>query len=348
MAEEHEGRGESPQIAIIGAGSIGGATAAVLSREGRDVELVCKRPELARRIEGEGIEITGRLGSFRARMPAVAGVRELSGPKDIVFLATKAQDMAEPARELLPFLRSGGLLVSLQNGVAIDFLAEIVGSERVVGCVVGWGAELREEGAIAVTSRGSYVIGRPDGSTDSALERVRQLLELIVPTRITSNIYGALYAKLMINACINSVGALTGLGIGAMLARREVPRLFQRILEEARAAATAAGIVIEPYSGQFNLYRLLSASGLFATVLRGLFSALVSLLGYGEIRSSTLQSLRRGRQTEIDWLNGHIVRVAEQNGIDAPVNRRIVEIVKEIEAGRRTMGVANLRELVTR
>lgn len=335
------------RIAVVGAGSIGGVTAAILSRAGCEVEVVCKRASLAEKIRSTGIELRGRLGTFHAVMPAVAGVRELSSRKDIVFLATKAQDMEGPARELIPYLEEDSVVVSLQNGLCVDPLAEIVGRERVIGCVVGWGGVLRGEGIVEVTSRGTFVVGSPDGSQSGRLREVRDLLSLVVPTRVTPNIYGALYSKLMINACINSIGAVTGLALAPMLAQKEVPPLFLRILGEARAVARAAGITIEPYSGQFNLYRILSASGPVSSLLRGVFGALVSLLGYGSVRSSTLQSLERGRPTEIDWLNGSIVALGDRHGVDAAVNRRIVEIVKEVEAGRREMGPANLRELAT-
>lgn len=333
-------------ITVVGAGSIGGVVAAVLHRRGIGVELVCRREEQAVTIRSEGLELTGRLGSFRARVPAVSTVDALQGRKEIVFLATKAQDMLAPARQLLPYLAPESVVVSLQNGVSVDPLAEVIGRERVVGCVVGWGSTMESDSRIRVTSRGSFVVGRLDGSHDGRLERIRELLSLIQPTRTTENIYGALFSKLMINACINSVGAATGLPLGKMLTFRDAPRLFQRILSEAAAVAAAAGITIQPYSGQFNLYRIFSAGGPAAIPLRGLIALLVRSLGYGGVRSSTLQSLDRGRATEIDWLNGYIVALGTQHGVETPINRRIVEVVKEIEQGKRAMSADNLAEIL--
>lgn len=331
-----------PSIAVVGAGSIGGVTAALLANAGNDVEIVCKHDWLAEKIQRTGIAIRGKLGNITVAMPAVAEVGKLSGTKDIVFLATKAQDMMEPARELLPYLHERSVVVSLQNGVCIDALAEVFGRERVIGCVVGWGATFQEDGSIEVTATGSYVIGRPDGLLDPTVELIRKLLSVILPTRVTANIYGALYSKLMINACINSIGAVTGLPIGGMLRARSVPPVFQAIVQEAGRVAEAASISIEPYSGQFRLYRLLTATGPLATAFRSLFVGIVNLLGYGEVRSSTLQSLERGRPTEIDWLNGYIVELGRKHGVATPANERIVALVKEIEAGKRRMGLSNL------
>lgn len=329
-------------ITVVGAGSIGGVVATVLRRRGFEVELVCRREEQAAAIRSRGLELTGRLGSFHVSVPAVSSIAETAGRKGVVFLATKAQDMLAPARELLPVLAPDSVVVSLQNGVSVDPLAEVVGRERVVGCVVGWGATMESDARIRVTSRGSFVVGRPDGTSDAQLEHVRELLSLILPVRITANIYGALYSKLMINACINSVGAVTGLSLGEMLAQREVPLLFRRIIAEATAVAEAASIAIEPYSGQASLYRLFSAGGLLAVPLRGLIALLVRSLGYGGVRSSTLQSLDRSRSTEIDWLNGYIVELGARHGVEAPINRETVRVVKEIERGERGMSPDNL------
>ncbi len=331
-----------PSIAVVGAGSIGGVTAALLAKAGNDVELVCKHEWLAEKVRQTGIAVRGKLGELTIAMPAVAEIGELSGKKDIVFLATKAQDMMEPVRELLPHLHERSVVVSLQNGVCIDALAEVFGRERVVGCVVGWGSTFHEDGSIEVTATGSYVIGRPDGSSDETLKLVQRLLAGILPTKISANIYGALYSKLMINACINSVGAVTGLPIGGMLRARSVPPVFQAIVREANQVAAAAKITIEPYSGQFRLYRLLTATGPFAAAFRGLFVGVVNLLGYGTVRSSTLQSIERGRPTEIDWLNGYIVELGAKHGVATPANERIVALVKEIEQGKRRMGLSNL------
>lgn len=333
-------------IAVVGGGSIGGVVAALLRSRGLDVELVCRREEQAEKIRTGGLAIRGPLGSYRVALPAVSTVEALSGTKDIVFLATKAQDMLEPARRLLPMLGPKSVVVSLQNGVSVDPLAEVVGRGRLVGCVVGWGSTMENDESIRVSSRGSFVIGRLDGSHDPGLELTRELLSQIVSTRITNNIYGALFSKLMFNACANSVGAATGLPLGAMLRLEGVPRLFRRILAEATAVAAAAGITIEPYSGQFNLMRLLTADGPFAAFLRGFLALLLGAFGYGNVRSSTLQSLDRGRTTEVDWLNGYIVGLGGRHGVDTPVNRRMVEVVKEIEQGRRPMSPGNLAEIL--
>lgn len=336
----------APRVVVVGAGSIGGAVAAVLRRNGVAVEIVTKRESLAGKIRDFGIEIRGRLGEFTVAVPAVASVAELSGRADMVLLAVKAQDMVKPAHQVLSLLDEQSVVVSLQNGITLDSLGEIVGRGRLVGCVVGWNAIMEGEGSVRVASKGSFVVGRPDGTSDPHLQRTQELLSHILPTRITANIYGALYSKLMINACTNSVGALTGLSMGPMLKQRGVPEIFRRILREASEVAQAAGIEIEPYSGQFNLFRILSAGGPLSSVLRGVLSLLASSLGYGRVRMSTLQSLERGRPTEIDWLNGYIVDLGHRHGVETAVNRRVVEMVKEIEQGKREIGTENLAELL--
>ena len=121
---------KSVKITVVGAGAIGGVTAGFLAREGYDVEIVCKYEDLADKIRHKGIHVFGVGGDFSVVMPAFAKVTELSGTRDIVLLATKATDMIEAARELLPYLKDSTAVVSMQNGICEEALAGVVGRER--------------------------------------------------------------------------------------------------------------------------------------------------------------------------------------------------------------------------
>jgi 2-dehydropantoate 2-reductase len=129
---------ENSKIAMVGAGAIGGVTAAFISKAGYDLEIVCKHKDLADKINVVGIDITGIKGDHRIKMKAVEAISDLSEPKDLVFLATKANDCVAAAKDLIPFLKPDSTIVSLQNGISEHALAEILGKERIIGCVVGW------------------------------------------------------------------------------------------------------------------------------------------------------------------------------------------------------------------
>jgi len=333
-----------PRIVVVGPGAIGGATAALLARERRDVTLVCKRPELAARVSGEGIRIRGARGEAEVRMPAVARIEDLRGTFEFALVAVKAPQLVDAARRLKLFLRADSLVVSMQNGICVDALAEEVGSGRAVGCVVGWGSTLVEPGEIDVTSSGEMVIGMPTGQDNVRLEMLRLIMDGAFPTRTSTDIIGELYSKLIVNSCITSLGALCGLSLGQMLARPDVRALFIAIMQEAMAVADALHLRVPAYAGRLDYSRFLSGSGFRADLRRWLFLRAFGF-SYRRLKSSSLQSLERGKKTEIDWFNGYIQRRGAEKGVPTPVNARVVALVKEIEAGRRCIDIVNIRDV---
>jgi len=335
-------------IAVIGAGAIGGVTAAALKIANRNVRLVCKHAEIAERASTSGLHITGLKGSRTVKLDAVPAIKDLDGPVDLVLLATKATACVAAATDLLPFLKSDSVVVSLQNGICEEDLAKVVGRDRIVGCVVGWGASMLGPGELEITSDGDFIVGNIDNQPDDNLPYVRDLLDNVVPTRISDNIMGELYAKLIINACINSLGVIAGVRLGKLLANRQARRIFIAIMREAMDVATALEITVERGGGgKLDYYRFLAGDGFVANLKRHLFIKAIGFK-YRRIKSSSLQSIERGRQTEIDHLNGYIVNNGGSRGVSVPINSAVVAMVKEIESGRRQMGYANLDDAVFR
>ena len=332
------------RILVIGAGAIGGVTAALLKRAGYDVCLVCKYPELAETITSSGMRVSGMPGVFEQRIPAVAAMDELEGTFRVVLIATKALDMMTAARDVLPYLTEDTLVVSMQNGMCEDALAGIIGPERTVGCVVGWGATLHQPGWVEMTSGGEFIIGSLPGYGLRGLEGLQQALSHIVPARITGNIYGHLYSKLIINSCITSLGAVSGMILGPMLARRKVRLLFIEIMREAMAVADRMGIEVEAFANKLDYKKLLKGDGWVASIRRHLFIRLLGLK-YRRLKSSSLQSLERGKKTESDFFNGYIVQKARQHGVPVPLNEKVTEMVKAIERGAVQIQPGNLDQL---
>lgn len=334
---------KTSRIAVVGAGAIGGITAGFIARAGYDIELVCKYRDLADKIAHHGVHVFGVKGDFRAPMPAVEKIRELSGTKDIILLATKATDMLEAARELLPFLTETSVVVSLQNGICEDALATIVGRERTVGCVVGWGATMLAPGELEMTSTGEFVVGNIDNKSDSRLPFIQEMLSTVVPVEISNNIIGYLYSKLIINSCITSLGAVCGLALGEMLSVKKIRNIFIAIMHEAIAVANAMGIKVEVYARKLDYYKFLNREDFFNNLKRHLTIYLIGFK-YRKIKSSSLQSLERGKPTEIDYLNGFIAESGKRHGIPTPINDRIIQIIKEIETGKRKISMDNFND----
>jgi 2-dehydropantoate 2-reductase len=331
---------------VVGAGAIGGITAGFMAKSGHDVILITKYPDLAEKIREEGLLITGVKGTHRVKMKAYPRISDLKDQVDIVFLATKATDMEETAEQILPFIHEKSLVVSMQNGICEYRLAKIVGVERTVGCVVGWGATMVQQGHLEMTSTGQFWIGYIHRqSADEGLETVKSLLETVVPVTITPNIIAELYSKLIINSAITSMGAVTGLYLGEMLANGKIRRIFIEIMREALEVADTMGLQVPAYEGKLNYYRLVNAKGLWGNFYRYVVLRVVGFK-YRKLKSSSLQSLERGKPTEVDYLNGFIVRKAKELGIRTPVNEKIVEMIKEIELGRRKISTENVEEIL--
>ena len=333
------------KIALVGAGAIGGVTAAKMTRAGWAVQIVSNRPEAVALAQNPGFHLFGVGGEAHIPVRVVKSAAELDGPLDVAFVATKAAEAPAAAESLLPLLKPDAALVSLQNGICEEALAEVVGPERVVGCVVGWGATFHGPGRMEVTSEGEFVVGRLDGSTDARLEAVRDMLNAVAPTRISTNIMGELYSKLIVNSCINSLGVIAGVPLGQLLAVKKIREVFIAIMTEAVAVADAMGLTVPPGGGgKLDYHRFLAQTGWPGNLRRHLMIRLIGFK-YRRIRSSSLQSLERGRKTEVDFLNGYICRQGSRHNVPTPVNDAVVEMIHEIEEGKRPISMANLDEL---
>jgi 2-dehydropantoate 2-reductase len=332
------------KILIIGAGAIGGVTAGILSRAGHHVSLVCKYPDLAKKITTEGLEISGYKGDFYQTLSAEAKMDELKEEFfDFVLIATKATDMAGAAKKVLPLLKEDSLVVSMQNGICEDELAAIVGGKRTIGCVVGWGATMHQPGKLEMTSSGEFVIGALGGKQPEMLLELKTILNEVVPVRISENIYGDLYAKLIINSCITTLGAVSGQLLGELLRQRKVRCIFIEIIREAIWVAEAMQLNVEPY-GKLDFYKFVKSNGFIADIKR---HAIIYIIGlkYKRLKSSSLQSLERGNRTEIDYFNGYITRKAKEYKLVTPVNSALTTMVKEIEQGKRLITPGNFNDL---
>jgi len=327
------------QIVVVGAGAVGGTTAGLLARDGFDVTLVCKYPEVARRIIEEGLHLSGRGMNLDVRIPAVATLDEIDHSVDLVLLATKAMDMASAARDCVPHLKPESKVVAMQNGIMEEKLAEIVGRDRTIGCVVGFGATMHEYGTIEVTSKGKMWLGYLDRDPDPDLEEISAILDHVAPTRTVERILPVRYAKLIINSCTSTLGVITGMDLGTLLKKRTARKLFIHVGEEAIEVADAMGIQVPSYGGRIRFRRLLG----YPKPMKHLVIRIIGIK-YRRLKSTNLQSLERGGITEVEHLNGYIVKYGEILNVRTPVNRRIVEMVREIEEKKRPISPRNLEE----
>ena len=332
-----------PKILIAGSGAIGGIIAAILAKNDYDITLQTNHPEFKTEAKTNGIQIIGYHGNFQQRINTVLPSDLLNEVFDVVMIATKATDMVEVAKNILPFIHNDSMVVSLQNGMCEDALAEVVGKKRTVGCVVGWGATMVNRTLLDMTSGGFNIIGSIDNMPEKKLIQLQEILGKVVPTHISDNIYGSLYSKLIINSCITTLGAISGNKLGKMLKIKLFRNIFVGIMREAMSVAIAMDLKVEPYLGKIDYYKFLDKDNYWARIKRDLFIRIVGFK-FRKLKSSSLQSLERGRPTEIDFFNGYYVKKARELNIEVPLNQKLVSMVKEIESGKRAIGMANFQD----
>jgi 2-dehydropantoate 2-reductase len=328
---------------VVGAGAVGGITAALLKKNGMNVEIVCKYDDYASLISSKGIEVSGACGNFTVKIPAFSSISQVKEEKDIILLATKTTDMMEAARALDGVLKKDGYLISLQNGICEDDLASVVGQSRVIGCVTGWGATMEMPGKLIMTSKGDFILGYPHKDQDDFLKTIAEILSSVVPVKTTDNIIGHLYSKIVINSCITSLGAICGLYLGKMLSVPKIRRIFIEIIREAMEVAEKMNINVEVFGGKLDFKEFLKGNRILSDLRRHIFIMIIGYK-YKKLKSSALQSLERGKPTEIDYLNGYIVHNGSKLGISVPVNKVIVNMIHEIELKKRVISVSNYND----
>jgi 2-dehydropantoate 2-reductase len=191
------------------------------------------------------------------------------------------------------------------------------------------------------TGPGHLILGAwPGGPATQAVHEAAVLLAPAASVEASANMRGVKWSKLLINSCISTLGVAAGVELSRLLEDRRARRAFLAVVEEGYRAGQAAGVRFEPVAG-FRPW-------MFAKPLPGRH-VLLRAIGHrqGRHKSSSLQSLERGQRTEVDQLNGHIVATARRNGLEAPVNAALVDLVHRIEEGTLRPDPANLAALPT-
>lgn len=304
------------KIAVMGAGAVGSYFGGMLARAGARVTLIGRRDHVEA-IARDGLLIDSI--HFQERI-AVAASTQTDAARDaeLALFCVKTTDTDAAARALAPHLPAGAIVVSLQNGVDNVERIRAASGIEAVPAVVCVAVAMPAAGQVKHAGRGDLVIGRPQrgpagaGRGNDDLERVAQCFTGAgVPCRISENIEGELWTKLVWNCAGNAVTALARSSYG-QVARNEPARdLLVAAASETIAVARAAGVDLPPLD-------LLAAGVKMAKDL-------------GDATSSTAQDIARGKRTEIDALNGYVARRGAELGVPTPVNHTLFALVKLLE-----------------
>jgi 2-dehydropantoate 2-reductase len=331
---------------IIGAGALGGLAGARLAATGARVWYAVRDPEAAARLKAAGFQVSGVGAPVAVSADDVAPLAEYPAGLDfdLVVLATKAQEAMEIAPRAARWLAPGGTLLPIQNGAVSRLLADRLGSGRVLGGLSNLGATLHGPGRIEQRNAGHLLVGELSGGVSDRAERVRAWLGRGVEVRVTGNLSGAIWSKLLLNCSVTTIGAIARQTMREYIGTSSGRAVFDRAYDEALSVALASGarperMMVDPlppgWDGRAGpgpeheawLGRILDA--------------------YGDLKPSMLQDFERGRTTEIDFINGYVADLGHRLRVPTPVNSAIVELVHAIEQGHRSPSPALLEPLAS-
>ena len=317
------------RIAVIGAGAVGGTLAALLDRAGHDVEVTARGENLAA-IKERGLRLDGGFGDHTAHVEAHETLAWIGRPSpELGILATKAQDAAAALRANHDVLGTAPLLVA-QNGLGgLEVAHGVLPESPLLGGLALFATSYLEPGRVTVTAALPLIVGAGQGTSPAMLATVAEVMGGALPIEVTDDIVGAQWTKLLINH-VNALPAITGLSVQEVIANPALRKIMTASMRETVRVARQLGIRFGKVQGVNG--RVLGAIGSAPLAFGAWFpKVLGSRMGSVPNPGSTLQSIKRGQLTEIDFLNGAVVEAAGAGGIAVPINQQIVNLVHEVE-----------------
>lgn len=324
------------KIAVIGSGAIGNLVAGYLKLKGDDVFLI-GRSEAVRAIKSKGLAISGARGNFNV---TVGIFDKLEEAVDLVVLAVKTQDIEKALKENLEFLKESYVL-TLQNGIRADEIAsKYIPKQNIISSIVMFGSTYLEPACVVHNFEGNWIIGSMFAAVGASVRDIGEYLNDIFPVVITDDIKGMKYLKLFVNAH-NCVAAILGVSMQEAFSNIEISRISIAIWKEALEVVGKCNIKLVSLP-DFSVERLTGLVAMDTVEAAKKFSFIITNLSKEPVYGSILQSIKRGRSSEIDYINGEFVELARKNGLDAPLNGKLVEMVHEVEKTGRFFGKEEL------
>lgn len=300
------------KIAVLGSGAMGGVYGAKLFAAGFDITLIDIWPEHVAAIREKGLKVDGleKGEYFKAK---VTDRPDEVGVVDLLIVLVKAYDTTTAIKTAKNIIGPDTVVVSLQNGIGnVEKLIEEVGPKNVIGGVTSHGSYVAGPGHICHTGHSYTSIGELDGSTSERIKKVGEVLEKagLAPVVISNDVTKLIWKKLMGNISLNAISALCDIRNGQVLDFPETREISRLAVEEAAAVARAKGITID-YDPVETGWKVITDTS--------------------PNRSSMLQDVTRHKQTEIDVINGAIVREGRALGIPTPINQALTALITVVQ-----------------
>jgi 2-dehydropantoate 2-reductase len=297
------------RVAVVGAGGVGSLFGGRLAVAGHEVWLVHRRREVVEALRREGLHLEGPDSNERIAVHATDDTHQV-GPADLVLILTKSTDTRAAAEAARYLVNGQTLVVTLQNGLGnLESIGEVVGAERTLLGVTYVGAALVGPGHARLTAPGKSFVGEPTGARSKRVEQLAQTFSTAgLPTEATDHLWEIVWGKLVINAALNATCALTGATGESCLHSPAACELLGIVADETARVAAALGISL-PYPDPPARVRQ-------------------HCRDVGRSKPSMLQDIERGRPTEVDAINGAVVRQGRRLGVPTPYNEALSLLVK--------------------
>jgi 2-dehydropantoate 2-reductase len=345
------------RIAFVGAGAIGGYVGAHLFKAGYDVTLIDQWPEHVNAIKHQGLCFSGALGEYSVKVPALH-IHEAQSlakyPVDIAFICTKLYDTEWATALIKQYLAPSGYVVTMQNSLVEELVAKIAGWGRTLGCIAStMSADALAPGHIVRTrlpGGTAYTVfraGELHGGLTARLEELVTMLSAVDSAKATGNLWGERWGKLVANTMTTGVSGVSGLNLKAVLQRPDTRALMVKLGAEAIRVGRGLGFAIEPVRRLDDEIWIRAEQGdrdALAQIDKATELELARLTD--ESFSGTAQDIRKGRRTEIDFMNGYVADRGRAAGVSAPTHEALTELVKRIEQGDIKQGPAHIASLL--
>ena len=318
------------RIAVIGAGAIGCLVAGYLKKNDEEVTLI-GRGSVVKAIKEKGLSISGVRGNFLVHVNILEVLNYLP---DLVILATKTQDIDSALQDNLHLLQNS-LILTTQNGIQADNLvAKYFPREKIISSIVMFGATNLEPGKVVQNFEGSWILGSFfDSHPTESLISLSLVLNKAFPIIISEDMLGMKYLKIFVNAN-NCLAAIIGKSMQEVFSDLTISRISIAIWKEAFEIVDRIGINLVSLPG-FPVEHLTKLTSMPSTLAAQVFSETMQNLSKEPLYGSILQSIMRGKLSEIDYINGEFVRLAEENSLQAPLNKILVDMVHQVEEQNR-------------
>ena len=325
------------KIAVIGAGAIGSLAAGYLKLKGEDVYLV-GHGESVGAISKNGLNISGVRGDCKVD---ISIYDKLVSKPEILILATKTQDIEEALKNNLSLLKDTVILTT-QNGLAAErIVAGLLPEDNVLSSIVMFGATYLEAGKVVHNFEGSWILGSMSSKLmDSRLLPLSLVLDKAFPTVISEDILGMKYLKVFVNAN-NCIPAILGVSMQEAFLDPQVSEISVAIWREGFRIISKCGIKLVSLPG-FPIENVTRLIALAPEEAAKIFSGIMSKLSRAPLYGSILQSIKRGRPSEIDYINGEFVNLAKKCNLEAKLNQKLVEMVHNVENNKKFFTKAEL------